>query len=238
MPTLRVTLPRPHKAQANILRTRKRFNVADCGRRFGKTMLTRQLVSEIALEGHPVGLFAPTYKDADAVWEEVKNTFHSVTQSKDETYRILNFITGGKLEVWSLSDPDSGRGRKYKRAIVDEAAKIGHLEYSWQSVVRPTLADMSGDAYFFSTPKGLNFFYSLYKREEEAPNEWQSWKYTTYDNPHIAKQEIDAMKKELPERTFAQEILAAFVTDGSYFQRIDERAIVAECDLKGRSIRL
>jgi hypothetical protein len=230
MQTLTVRLPRPHKAQREILKTRKRFNVADCGRRFGKSTLTHQLVSEVALKGQPVGLFCPTYKDADQLWEEVKNTFHAVTISKDETYRTLNFITGGRLEVWSLSDPDSGRGRKYARAIIDEAAKIGKLEYSWQNVVRPTLADMRGDAYFFSTPKGLNYFYNLYRREDNEPGEWKSWKYSTYDNPHIAKSEVDAMKGELPERVFSQEILAAFVTDGSYFQRIDERATVEACD--------
>lgn len=229
MQTLTVTLPRPHPAQLAILKSRKRFNVADCGRRFGKTMLSRQLVSETALAGYPVGYFAPTYKDADSVWEELKSTFQPVTKSKDETYRILNFVTGGKLEVWSLSDPDSGRGRKYKRAIVDEAAKIGNLEYSWQNVIRPTLADMKGDAYFFSTPKGLNYFHNLYRRGADD-GEWQSWKYTTYDNPHIDKSEIDAMKGELPERVFQQEILADFITDGSYFQKVDERATITAQD--------
>ncbi len=229
MQTLTVTIPRPHKAQTRILKTRKRFNVGDCGRRFGKTTLIHQLTSETALAGYPIGIFSPTYKDADAVWEEVKSTFHAVTRSKDETYRILNFITGGKLEVWSLSDPDSGRGRKYKRVVIDEAAKIKKLEYSWTTVIRPTMADMQGDAYFFSTPQGLNYFYNLYARGDDDP-EWMRWKYSTYDNPYIRREEIEAMRRELPERAFQQEILAEFVADGSYFQRVAERATITECD--------
>ena len=39
----------------------------------------------------------------------------------------IELITGGKVDFWSLEEPDSGRGRKYKVAVVDEAEKAKKL---------------------------------------------------------------------------------------------------------------
>ena len=70
----------------------------------------------------------------------------------------IELPNGGLVEVWTLENEDAGRGRKYKRAIVDEAAMVAKLKSSWEESIRPTLTDMEGDAWFLSTPKGLNYF--------------------------------------------------------------------------------
>ena len=44
-----------------------------------------------------------------------------VTKRKDEQVKQIELVTGGKVDFWSLEEPDSGRGRKYKVAVVDEA---------------------------------------------------------------------------------------------------------------------
>jgi hypothetical protein len=38
----------------------------------------------------------------------------------------------------------------------------------------------------------------------------RSWRFTSYDNPYISKEEIDKAKEELSEDTFAQEYMADF----------------------------
>jgi len=100
---------------------------------------------------------------------------------------------------------------------------------SWTGAIRPTLADYKGDAYFFSTPKGLNYFYSLWTMGGDR-DDWMRWQYTTYDNPFIPPDEIDAMRQELPERVFRQEILAEFLEDGAYFQGVDKAAVIDKPD--------
>jgi hypothetical protein len=45
----------------------------------------------------------------------------------------------------------------------------------------------------------------LYLRNE---GDWQSFKYTTYDNPHIKTKEIDEAKSSLPKAAFEQEYMA------------------------------
>ena len=91
-------------------------------------------------------------------------------------------------------------------AIIDEASYIPNLEPGWLNAIRPTLTDYRGKAIFLSTPKGQNYFYSLYLKSGEK--DWQSFKFTTYDNPHISPAEIDDAKTQLPIAVFKQEYMA------------------------------
>ena len=83
------------------------------------------------LAGGPVGWFEPTYKSLELMWEELVKTCYPITAKKNEQSRRLRLTTGGALEMWSLEDPDSGRGRQYQRIILNEAAKVKKLEYAW-----------------------------------------------------------------------------------------------------------
>jgi hypothetical protein len=200
----------PHPNQQRILNEKKRFNVLKCGRRFGKTCLTEELITEIILQKLPVAYYAPTYKDLYNVWGRIKHVLYPIITSKDETVKQLKTIGGGVLDMWSMEDPDSGRGRKYARVIIDEAEKARHLEQAWKATIRATLADYKGDCWFLSTPKfGSTYFKKLSKMEGE---DWASWTFTTYDNPHIDPAEIDSARNQLDEQTFRCEFLAEDVT--------------------------
>jgi len=92
---------------------------------------------------------------------------------------------------------DNLRGRKFHFGVIDEASFIPDLENGWLNSIRPTLTDYKGRALFISTPKGKNFFYSLFLKSGEP--DWESFKFTTYDNPYIDKTEIDDARLQLPE---------------------------------------
>ena len=227
MQTLTLTLPKPHKSQQAIIDNSSRFNVVACGRRFGKTTLgIDRLVAPDALI-YPNAWFSPTYKMLSEVWREAVRIFAPITTDKSTQEKRLGFITGGSLEFWSLDNPDVARGRKYKRAIVDEAAMIKAFEDAWQMVIRPTLADYEGDAYFLSTPKGRNFFWRMFNWGNDPElSDWACWQMPTHQNPHISQSEIDTMARELPERVYQQEILAQFIEDsGGVFRNVLSCAI-------------
>lgn len=219
--TITVTLPRPHTAQARVLRDAGRFNVLVCGRRFGKTLLGIERAARTALDGYPAGWFAPTYKDSIEAWLDFKRMLEPVIANKNETDKRLELITGGTIEVWTMSDPDSsGRSRKYKRVVVDEAAKVPQLEIAWTQSLRPTLADYRGDAWFLSTPKGRNYFWRLYNMAAEY-DDWRAWQMPTSANPYIAADEIEDARRQLPQSAFAQEYLAEFTDDaGAVFRNV------------------
>jgi hypothetical protein len=201
-----------HVAQAQVIREARRFNVVCCGRRWGKTILGLDNLIEPMLNGHPTGWFAPNHKYLNEAWRDAKRLFKPITVHKSEVEKRIELNTGGVLEFWTLEDPDAGRSRKYKRIIIDEAAKVTKLQESWEEALRATLSDLVGDAWFLSTPKGRNYFYNLFMRSEYE-DDWQSWQLPTASNPYIAPEEIEAARNELPELAFSQEFLAEFIDD-------------------------
>lgn len=212
MSDLIVSLPRPHAGQQKILSERKRFNVLRMGRRFGKTTLSGELISEMVPKALPVGYWAPTYKDLYEVWQETKFRFQPILTAKDEQVKQLRFLGGCKVDFWSMEDPDSGRGRKYGRAICDECEKAPKFQQAWEQTIRPSLADYQGDAYFSSTPKGSHtYFTQLYNRAETLPD-WMAWTMPTIANPYILPEEIEQARKELPDLIFRQEFLGESIS--------------------------
>jgi hypothetical protein len=210
-----IRLKKRHVNQQHIITTAKRFNVLKCGRRFGKTSLAEELIIEPALDGFPVAYYAPTYKDLDEFWQVIKQITFDAIAHKNEQLKQLRFITGGVIDMWSLDDPNSGRGRKYKRVVIDECEKASKLKDAWNGTIRATLTDFIGDAWFLSTPQfGLTYFKQLFKRhsEQKFEDEWQAWRFSTYDNPYIQHSEIDSAKNSLDPMYFACEYLAEDVT--------------------------
>jgi hypothetical protein len=206
---IEVILPKPHRAQLQIISEAKRFNVLDCGRRFGKSKLAANILSENALEGNPVAYFAPTYKLLEGTFKDILTALQSLISRKHDNQRI-ELITGGSIEFWSLENPLAGRSRKYKVAIIDEAAFNRNLWQSWTEAIRPTLTDLKGSAWFMSTPKGKNDFYKLWMRGQTGEPDWMSWQMPTVTNPFIDASEIEAARRDLPELAFKQEYLAEF----------------------------
>lgn len=232
MPTKEIVLPRPHKAQQRVIDENGRFNVVNCGRRFGKTTLGLDRCADPSVLAYPVGWFSPTYKMLLEVWREAAIIFHPIEKRKNAQERRIEFITGGLLEFWSLDDINAGRGRKYKRIIIDEAAMVKKLMDHWQIVLRSTLADYQGDAWFLSTPKGRNGFWQMWQwGQDEAMPEWRSWQIPTHDNPHIALSEIEAMRQSMPELVFNQEVMAMFLEDaGGVFRHVVDAATAVSID--------
>ena len=107
-----ISLPRPHPGQERILSETKRFNVVACGRRFGKTTLGLHRLIGPALEGYPVGWFSPTYKYHAEAWREFVAILGPIIRRKNTTAGLIELVTGGSLEFWTLSDADAGRSQE------------------------------------------------------------------------------------------------------------------------------
>jgi hypothetical protein len=228
--TKKLKLPALHIAQQKVWEGRARYNVVCLGRRSGKTALGIMLalgasgccdLAMGALQGVPVGWFAPTYKVLDLAWRESKQRLNPIITNKNEQSKRLEIMGGGTIDFWSLEDEDAGRGRKYARVIIDEAGIAKRLQPTWENAIRPTLTDLGGDAWFLSTPKGRNYFYDCYQRGINNQHNWASWQMPTACNPFINPAEIEEARLNLPERTFQQEYLAQFLDDaGGVFRNI------------------
>ena len=213
-----------HPAQSQIIQQAKRLNVICCGRRWGKTVLGMDRLIHPALQGKPVAWFAPNYRLMTDVWRQLQATLSPIVTRVNQQEWRLDLQGGGLVEMWSLDSPDSGRGRAYAVAVVDEAALVSNLEQAWQQTSRPMLTDHLGEAWFLSTPKGINYFKSLFDRGQDSQRQdWAGWQMASWANPFLDPAEIEAARLDMSEAAFNQEYLALFVNwEGSVFRRVIE----------------
>jgi hypothetical protein len=198
-------LPMPHINQRAILESLARFRVVMCGRRFGKSELSQIEIITAALRGQQVAYITPTYALATVFFDKLTLAV-PFKANRSELY--IEFPNGGRLDFFTGERLNNLRGRKFHLVVVDEAAYIPNLQDGWENSIRPTLTDYKGRAIFLSTPRGHNFFYTLYSNGLLGNEDWQSFKFTSYENPYIDPAEIDDARAHLPETAFAQEYLA------------------------------
>jgi len=189
---------------------RKRHNVICCGRRFGKNIILQDLAVE-GSQGRHVGWAAPIYKQTLDDYRALDNILAPIVTRRSGTEMRLEIYGGGTIEFWSLDKPDSIRGKRYHRFIVNEAGFVPNLMDVRNYIITPTLIDFQGDDYYAGTPKGMNGFFNLYNNQAD---DWAHWQMSSYNNPFIPKSELDSLKELMPERAFQQEIMAQFVEDG------------------------
>jgi hypothetical protein len=205
MQTIGLKLHNPHPAQKQVIECDSRFIVMMAGRRFGKSLISQTISIDTAVNKKRVAYITPTYQLGKIFFKEIVDLLPLEIYSKNESDLVINFITGGSIRFFTGERLDNLRGLKFHLAVIDEASFIPNLEDGWLNSIRPTLTDYKGKAIFLSTPKGKNYFFSLFSKAEP---DWQSFKFTTYDNPYIDPNEIDDARKQLPEVVFEQEYMA------------------------------
>jgi hypothetical protein len=198
-----IEVPEAHINQDKILDCEARFIVVMCGRRFGKSELSQIKIITEAVQGKQIAYITPTYSLAKVFFNRL---IHALPFLNNKSDLKLSFPNGGSVEFFTGERLDNLRGRKFHWVIIDEASFIPNLEQGWLNSIRPTLTDYKGRALFLSTPRGKNYFYSLFMKGGE--DGWESFKFTTYDNPYIDSTEIDEARTQLPAAVFEQEYMA------------------------------
>lgn len=228
MANVTIELHKLHPMQAQIVKESALRNVWISGRQSGKTALSHYLIVMAMLQAKDCGLFAPTFKTASESWRALKDKLADVTAEKDEQERRLAIhANGGKrgsLEVWSLDDPDSGRGRQYDLVVIDEAGQVRNLEAAWASI-QPMLAIRRGVAWIISTPTGAGtYLHNLFSKGKGLfRGSWRSWQTGSSCNPFMPKATIEDARQDLSERGFSQEYEGEWVSwEGAVFTALNE----------------
>ena len=217
------------------MRQAKRFNFLAAGRRWRKTTLGVALAVDGAARGGSLLWGAPTFDQVRIGWNEMKHAAGTVAKFTQQTM-TAEYPNGGKVIFRSLDDPDNARGHTADGVIIDEVEAVKPA--AWYEVLRPMLIDTGGWGWFMGTPLGRNWFFiehtAAMSRDDSAC--WQipvvgcavvdegrrlERRPHPLENPDIPFEEIEALFRTLPERTFRQEILAEFVEgSGAVFRNI------------------
>jgi PBSX family phage terminase large subunit len=205
-----------HPSQNKIASSRARFRVVNAGRRFGKTVLSSEEIKGFALFKSKARIvyIAPTYQQArDILWDMLKKELLPITKKVNESRLEIEVMDkqgeSSFIFLRGWESVETLRGQSFDFMVLDEIASMRNFWTGWNEVLSPTLIDRKGSALFISTPKGFNHFYDLYNMQEKDTS-YESFHFTTYDNPNIPVDEIEREKLSKPENTFAQEYLADF----------------------------
>jgi hypothetical protein len=158
---IKLQLTALHPVQLQVTQQAKRFNVVCCGRRWGKTVLGMDRLVHAALQGKPVAWFAPNYRLLTEVWRELNATLSPIISRTNQQEWRIELQGGVVMEMWSLDSPDSGRGRAYAVAVVDECAMVPDLAKAWQETIRPMLTDYYGRGLVSEYAKGVQLLQDI-----------------------------------------------------------------------------
>ena len=222
-----------HDAQMEIFKSEKRFKVASCGRRFGKSYLAAWVLIIKALQSPAKDVFyvAPTFQQAkDILWSILKDVGQDVIKAAHENTATLTLINDRKIYLKGSDRPDTLRGVGLAYVVMDEYASM--KPEVWEMILRPTLADVKGGALFIGTPAGKNHFFQLWQDAQlpENKDNWDSFQFNSIDNPFLDPEEIEAAKKSMSTQAFRQEFEATFESfSGGVFK--EEWVTYAEDDV-------
>ena len=229
----------PHSVgQWTYHRSRARFRIAVCGRRYGKsTMAGRDLEPELFVPNHRYWIVGPTYdlgeKEFRVLWDDliVKQQLGRDKRVK-KSYHLhgdmfIEFPWKTRVEVRSAQYPEQLVGDSLDGVIMSEAAK--HKRETWERFIRPSLADRRGWAVFPTTPEGHNWLYDLWLFGQN-PNisAYESWRFPSWDNPIVypggrRDPEILLLEQTTSTEWFMQEIGADFASFvGKIYDEFDE----------------
>ncbi len=222
-PRIAIELPALHSGQIKAHRTKGRFKALRCGRRWGKTVYAISILATCAFEGKWVAYFTPEYKFLSETYFELEKILYPVIEQSSKVDGVIRLKNGGRIDFWTLNNPNAGRSRKYHHVVTDEAAFAGSdMLDIWQKSIQPTLLDYRGGATVMSTPAGEsedNFFYRICT---DPTLGFVQYHAPTRDNPTLPVDEIERLRKECHPLVFRQEYEAEFVDwSGAAFFSLD-----------------
>jgi hypothetical protein len=243
---IQLTLQAMHEGQlaAHWALRPHRFKALRCGRRFGKTEYAKTCIAQALIQGWECAWLAPQHKTSSETFSELVDLLRPILKEGSKGSGVLRLITGGRLDFWTLENAIAGRGRRYRRVVIDEAAfakdgdaKVaGSMMEIWEKAIKPTLFDYGGEALVCSNSAGKNpdnFFYNICTDPQYGFKEFHA---TTMDNPTLPKRSfgeslqdwtarrercISALKTDNDPLVYAQEYLAEFVdwSGAAFFSR-------------------
>ena len=236
----------PHWGQQLIHDSTARFKVIAAGARWGKDRCSimegidyfiKCLNEDRGSDMVPHALWwiiAPTEKVANQNWRELTHNLpKEIVVDVSKTTRTIETVNGGVIEVHSAYDPEALVGVGLDLVTITEAARIADMEDVWSNLEARLnspgrgLEGKGGVALINSSPLGMNYFYKMWKWGQKDTSDWdpdwESWQFTTWDNPYMAERGNQITKngrtyrenleRRMSRNRYRQDYLAEFIAD-------------------------
>lgn len=192
-----------------------RFVTACYSRRLGKTFISNIIGNIVTLiPGSNVLIMAPNYSLSNISWDLQKaflRKFDIELAKSNAKDKIIELENGSTIRIGSTSQPDSVVGRSYDLIIFDECALAKNGGSAFNVQLRPTLDKPNSKCIFISTPRGNNWFKTMFDRgfSDDFP-EWVTLHADWTENPRASSRDVEAARKSMSEAEFLQEYHADF----------------------------
>lgn len=217
-----------HAKQEDIVSSSAKRKIIKAGRRSGKTTLAADMSVEAFLDGKRVLYAVPTGDQLTKWWFEVKTALREAIEAKvvrvSELQKIIERPgTENRIRGKTAWNAQTLRGDFADFLILDEVQSM--TEDTWNEVGAPMLLDNDGDAVFIFTPPSLtnrrqnrgrnkmwvNGF--LNKHKNDPTKRWEVFSFSSFDNPHISREALDEISRDMTPVAYRQEIMAEIVSE-------------------------
>ncbi len=211
----------PKQKEALLLGGQVQIKV--CGRRFGKSLVTLiDVVHECLRKPNCTWyIVAPTIDQAKIYFDELEEKGNDLLQQfiierLRSPFPEVTFVNKSKMLARSVArDGRYLRGKGADGVAITEAAFINDNIY--YQVIRAMVLERRGRVRLETTPAGHNYIYELFNLGlNDKSGYYKSFHATVYDNERLAREEIEQIRKEVPEIAWRQEYLAEFVDDDTF----------------------
>tara|TARA_B110000483_G_scaffold233808_1_gene303030 strand:+ start:149 stop:1423 length:1275 start_codon:yes stop_codon:yes gene_type:complete len=204
-----------------------RFSVLVLHRRAGKTVaMINHMLKDALTTTKPNSRYvflSPTFKQGKlTAWDYIKNFAGKIPNTKfNESELRCDLPNGSRITILGAENDQAIRGISLDGCVFDETQSIKPTIFP--EIIRPALADRKGWCVFIGTPKGRNYFHSLYQKAQES-KDWYSCIFKASETKILDNEELkaaqDVMSKDLYEQEFECSFQAAIT--GSYYGSLIE----------------
>jgi hypothetical protein len=230
---------RMHRGQSSIIKYLfpghpvARYAVACASRGFGKSFLAAtaatMAVQELLmmpkeLPNKNVSIIAPTHGQVQDIYMPLLVNTLGITRyttRENLSTGTFWFKKGVTLKLWSYEASERMRGSGQYFVVADEVCSwtgTPGLKESWESIVQPCMTTRwpgNHKALVISTPKGYDYFYEMFMKEQSQPDRWKSYHFTYKNSPYLSAEEIERVRNEVDPLKFAREYEASFEDSGA-----------------------
>jgi len=215
----------PHPKQRAFFESKSRFRILSAGARAGKTAAATAAWVQGVFEGlsqlgsapsvafnrrmRPRALHwcvAPNYS---LLQEAIRYTLDYIPESARIAWydsELTLWLKGfACLQFKSADHPESLVSVALDSLLCDEAARVP--ADAWRGQLRQRLVDKRGRGIFATTPLSLGNWVNTDLIKKAGTNaDYEAFKFSALDNPYLSIDELEAMRREIPDRYAKREI--------------------------------
>lgn len=203
----------PREWQRSIHRSfrDRRFGIAICHRRAGKSVAARMELMHRALstpkfEG---AYIAPFLSQARRVfWNPLRDLSMRIPHVEcRETDMLVTYPNKSTIRCLGADSDDGIRGLGFDFVVADEFADWDQSVLPM--VVMPTLAGRNGGLFIIGTPKGVDALTDMYDKHKASPD-WFTAKFSVNDTKVLPESELEIMRSAMTDQQYKLEMLCDF----------------------------